>query len=76
MITSEKKCQLQYIKLGLTSNVGSSTTGHVWKTEIFENLKEANYVIKRLTKMKGYESHGTILLSKCRKIKVNIQLLN
>jgi len=76
MIANEKKCQLQYIKMGLSSNVDDITVGHVLKTEVFENFKEANYVIKRLTKSKGFVNYGNILLSKCREIKINIEVLN
>ena len=74
MIDTTRKYELQYIKLGLPTNVGDTRIGHVIKTEFFDSLKELKFVIKGLVNGKGYENHGSILLSKTKQIKVNIKV--
>jgi len=74
IINMQKKYHLQYIKLGLPTNVNNIQVGHVLRTEKFESLKEVNCVIKKLTRSKGFDNHGNILLNKEKQIKINIQI--
>lgn len=74
MITEKKTYQLQYVKLGLPANTKDIRIGHVLRTEVFDSLKEVNFVIKKLSKKKGFENHGNILLCKSKLLKVNINI--